>query len=83
MLISAIKISALCWRICVLAHHIGMAARHCYRPSARSYRGSFVRWEDAAARIADDACVTLLDAECLEVEGRYRGACAVRFSGQC
>jgi phosphate transport system protein len=70
MLISAIKISALCWRMGVLAHHIGMAARHCYPAPAipEELSGIFRQMGDAAARITDDARVSLLDAECLEVE---------------
>jgi phosphate transport system protein len=46
MLVSAIKISATCWRMGLLAHHIGMAARRFYPAPAipTSYRGSFARW---------------------------------------
>jgi phosphate transport system protein len=83
MLISAIKISALCWRMGVLAHHIGIAARHCYPAIPEGLSGIFRQMGDAAARITDDASVTLLDAECLEVEDNTVDGLHRALSGHC
>jgi phosphate uptake regulator len=38
VLVPAIKISAGCWRMGLLAHHIGMAARHFYPAPAHPHR---------------------------------------------
>ena len=75
MLISAIKISAECRRMAVLAHHIGTAAGRSYPASAIPDELSeiFRRMGDVASRIADGARITLttsdaLDAARLEVD---------------
>jgi phosphate transport system protein len=74
-LVSAVKISAECWRMGVLAHHIGMTARHSYPdPAIPDELSGIFRWMgDVASRIADDARVILpssdaLDVACLEVD---------------
>ena len=71
MLVSAVKISAECWRIGVLAHHIGMAARHFHRaPAIPDELSGIFRWMgDVASRIADDARVTLLSCDALDATG--------------
>lgn len=68
MLVSAIKISAECWRMGLLAHHIGMAARHfCSAPAIPDeILGIFRRVEDVASEIADDARATLLASDALD-----------------
>jgi phosphate transport system protein len=65
MLLSAVKISAECWRMGVLAHHIGMAARHFHpAPAIPDELSGIFRWMgDVASRIADDARVTLLTSD--------------------
>jgi phosphate transport system protein len=75
MLVSAIKISAECWRMGLLAHHIGLAARHFRSAPAipDEMLEIFRRMEDVASEIADDARATLLtsaapDATRLEVD---------------
>jgi phosphate transport system protein len=75
MLVSAIKISAGCWRMGILAHHIGMTARHFYPAPAipDDLSGTIRQMGDLASRITDDARATLrtsdtLDAVCLEVD---------------
>jgi phosphate transport system protein len=67
MLVSAIKISAECWRIGLLAYLIGMAARHfCSAPAIPDeILGIFRRVEDVASEIADDARATLLASDAL------------------
>ncbi len=83
MLVSAVKISAECWRMGVLAHHIGMAARHFHpAPAIPDEVSGIFRWMgDVASRIADDARVTLLSSDALDatsvevedaMEGRHR-----------
>ena len=70
-LVSAVKISAECWRMGVLAHHIGMAASHFYPAAAipDELSGIF-RWiGDNASRIADDARFMLLTSAALDVTG--------------
>jgi phosphate transport system protein len=71
MLVSAIKISAECWRMGVLAHHIGMAARHFYpAPAIPDELSGIFRWMgDVASRIADDARLTLLSGDALDTTG--------------
>lgn len=68
MLVSAIKISAECWRMGLLAHHIGMAARHSCSASAipDAILEIFRRVEDVASEIADDARATLLASDALD-----------------
>jgi phosphate transport system protein len=87
MLVSAIKISAECWRMGLLAHHIGMAARHfCSAPAIPDeILGIFRRMVDVASEITDDARATLLtsdalDATRLEVDDAGWLACVVHFS---
>ena len=71
MLVSAVKISAECWRMGVLAHHIGMAARHFHpAPAIPDELSGIFRWMgDVASRIADDARVTLLSSDALDGTG--------------
>ena len=71
MLVAAVKISAECRRMGVLAHHVGMAARHFYPAPAipNELSGIFRRMGDVASRIADDARVTLLSSDPLDVTG--------------
>jgi phosphate transport system protein len=68
MLVAAVKISAECWRMGVLAHHIGMAARHFYPAPAipDELSGIFRRMGDVASRIADDARGMLLTGDVLD-----------------
>jgi phosphate transport system protein len=68
MLVSAVKISAECWRMGVLAHHIGMAARHFHpAPAIPDELSGIFRWMgDVASRIADDARGTLLSGDALD-----------------
>jgi phosphate transport system protein len=75
LLVSAIKISAECGRMSVLAHHIGTAAGRSYPVPAIPDELSriFRRMGDVASRIADGAAVTLKtsdaeDAARLEVD---------------
>jgi phosphate transport system protein len=65
MLVSAIKISAECWRMGLLAHHIGMAARHFRSAPAipDEILEIFRRMADVASEITDDARATLLTSE--------------------
>ena len=71
MLVSAVKISAECWRMGLLAHHIGMAARHFYPAAAMPDELSGIfRWiGDNASRIADDARFMLLSSDALDATG--------------
>ena len=68
MLVSAIKISAECWRMGLLAHHIGMAATHfCSAPAIPDeILGIFRRMADVASEITDDARATLLTSDALD-----------------
>ena len=68
MLVSAVKISAECWRMGVLAHHIGLAARHFHpAPAIPDELSGIFRWMgDVASGIADDARVTLLSSDALD-----------------
>ena len=68
MLVSAIKISAECWRMGLLAHHIGMAARHfCSAPAIPDeILEIFRRMVDVASEITDDARATLLASDALD-----------------
>jgi phosphate transport system protein len=68
MLLSAIKISAGCRRIGILAHHIGMAAKHFYPAPAIPAELSpiFRQMGDLASRITDDARVILRTSDALD-----------------
>jgi phosphate transport system protein len=71
LLVSAIKISAECRRMGVLAHHIGMAARRCHPAAAvpEEFSGIFRRMGDVVSWIADGARVTLLTSDALDAAG--------------
>lgn len=90
MLVSAIKISAGCWRMGLLAHHIGMAARRFYPAPAipDELSGIFRQMGDVASRIADDARLTLLtsdapDAASLQVDEDTVDGLIRALSGRC
>jgi phosphate transport system protein len=68
MLVSAIKISAECWRMGLLARNIGVAGRHfCSAPAIPDeILGIFRRMADVASEITDDARATLLTSDVLD-----------------
>jgi len=68
MLVSAIKISSGCWRMGILAHHIGMAARRIYPAAAipDELSGIFRQMADVVSCIADSARATLLTSDALD-----------------
>jgi phosphate transport system protein len=78
MLVSAIKVSAGCWRMGLLAHHIGMAASRCYPAPAipDELSGIFRKMGDLASAIADDARAILLS-DALDVASLEVGEDAV------
>src|SRR5512133_3941551 len=90
MLLSAIKISAECWRIGLLAHHIGMPARHFarLRPFPMSYWRSFAGWRMSRAKsltMPAPPCwpATHWPQRVLRSTTPRWIACVVHFSGRC
>lgn len=90
MLVSALKISAECWRMGLLAHHIGMTARHsCSAPPfPMRYCRSFAGWRMSRAKsltIPAPPCWPATHSTqrvSRSTTPRWK-ACVMHFSGRC